>query len=460
MGRLRNSSSIVTLYSLTTQKLTCLPTPPKDFFEKAKRIITQFIWNNKKPKIAYDKLIQPINKGGLRLANLETKEKALKVSWVKKAQNNENKLWKRIASEVVKEDIVDFWESNLHKRDTNMLKYKGQVISVLQSIANAWATLSYHMPQTKIEVFDQRIWYNSHLRRNNVPLKGGKIKEKGINYVRDVYSVIDNTFITFKQAQEKYGDIGNFLDYIAMLKIIEAKWGPLLEEKIVEKNSSNLHFLNIMVSKDKVSKWAYECIIENKGTNTDGCRMLWNRDLDIRVTQDQWQNMLLDAHYLTMSTKLKWFQYKVINRKLTTNVTINRWNKEIESNCSFCKKQRETVMHLLYECNEVTKLWRAMEKWFKKFLKIEINVTKEVVLLNNHRGKDAQLVNTCILIAKQRIYAAKCMTQKSPSFIEITTKIHELYKDEEFIAKKNKKVSKHKQKWNKYIQAMLCECEI
>ena len=67
--------------SLATQKFTVLPSPKPEFFQKA---ITTFIWKGKKPRIAYNRLMQSIQDGGLQLTDLESKEKALKIIWIKK----------------------------------------------------------------------------------------------------------------------------------------------------------------------------------------------------------------------------------------------------------------------------------------------------------------------------------------------------------------------------------------
>lgn len=48
-----------------------------------KAIITDFMWNHGKSKIAYNLMIQDIQDGGLQLADLETRVKVIHLNWIK-----------------------------------------------------------------------------------------------------------------------------------------------------------------------------------------------------------------------------------------------------------------------------------------------------------------------------------------------------------------------------------------
>ena len=61
-----------------------------EFFAKSKETIIQFIWKGKKPKIAYNKLVQNIASGGLGLCDLKAKDVALKINWIKKSYVQES----------------------------------------------------------------------------------------------------------------------------------------------------------------------------------------------------------------------------------------------------------------------------------------------------------------------------------------------------------------------------------
>ena len=54
---------------------------------------TNFVWNNKKPKINRDTLIGPKGRGGLDLPEFEIISKSLKTAWVKRMKNSVEDQW-------------------------------------------------------------------------------------------------------------------------------------------------------------------------------------------------------------------------------------------------------------------------------------------------------------------------------------------------------------------------------
>ena len=49
-----------------------------------KKIVVDFIWGSKPPKIAYDVMIQSIENGGLKLVDFESKVESLKLGFIKR----------------------------------------------------------------------------------------------------------------------------------------------------------------------------------------------------------------------------------------------------------------------------------------------------------------------------------------------------------------------------------------
>ena len=44
--------------------------------------------------------------------------------------------------------------------------------------------------------------------------------------------------------------------------------------------------------------------------------------------------------------KLKWFRMRLVHKKLDHNVVLKHMGIKNDSNCSFCRKERDTVSHL------------------------------------------------------------------------------------------------------------------
>ena len=69
------------LMSQAVYKLFVL-TPDVKWFKMVKGMVIKFLWEDKKPKIAYDTLIKDKGQGGLNLVDLQCKSKALKITWL------------------------------------------------------------------------------------------------------------------------------------------------------------------------------------------------------------------------------------------------------------------------------------------------------------------------------------------------------------------------------------------
>ena len=50
------------------------PSPTKEFTSNYKKAIMQFLWSNTPPKIAYNRLVQPYTKLGLKLTDFTAKD--------------------------------------------------------------------------------------------------------------------------------------------------------------------------------------------------------------------------------------------------------------------------------------------------------------------------------------------------------------------------------------------------
>ena len=75
--------------------------PPQVIME-VKGLITDFLWDGKPAKIAYNVMIQSIKNGGMNLVDFESKVKALKVSFINWLLNNSPGKWKNMANHFYK----------------------------------------------------------------------------------------------------------------------------------------------------------------------------------------------------------------------------------------------------------------------------------------------------------------------------------------------------------------------
>ena len=69
---------------ILVQCLTVLPNPPDSILKDIEQIFYKFLWNGKKDKIKRSIIINEYEEGGLKMPNIQSFYKALKMSWLDK----------------------------------------------------------------------------------------------------------------------------------------------------------------------------------------------------------------------------------------------------------------------------------------------------------------------------------------------------------------------------------------
>ena len=158
----------------------------------------------------------------------------------------------------------------------------------------------------------------------------------------------------------------------------------------------------------------------------------------------------LKVRKLTLSTKLRYFQYRVQNRYLTTNTLLIKWGVVTSDKCYYCEVEKETIVHLLVKCKVVKSFWEKLQRWLDYICALSLDVQDVPALIfNTYKGPFADMVNTIILITKYHVFANRCQGKKL-NFIELIASISKFKRIEEVVAGKINKTEKHDHKWCMY----------
>ena len=160
-------SKIVYLKSLALSKLTylfsTLPNPSEDFFYKLRKIIENFLWNNKPPKIKYSVLINSIEMGGLKLLDPFSFCNALKISWVKRILEKTPCKWKTLIDDQLSSvggNII--WKCNYNTKDKCLQKISNKF---LRNVLEAWCLFKSVFSKTSSSMNPRDIiWSNSYMQ--------------------------------------------------------------------------------------------------------------------------------------------------------------------------------------------------------------------------------------------------------------------------------------------------------
>lgn len=277
--------------------------------------------------------------------------------------------------------------------------------------------------------------------------------KQNVSKIKDFISEQHNRFWTHQEFVQQFNINVDFLTYHRILSAIPQKWKETLGQldAIGEEMASYRSNIEILISKPEMSQKIYWSLLPED--QIDSIKDIWENDLDIQIDQASWEKICFESPRTSNCPKLRYFQYRLLQKKLVTNHLRSKWDSSVSASCSFCLVKKETPLHLFCECPIVVKFWKSLFKWLKYTCKIDLLWEKldfEDIMFNNLKGRDAWFINTVLLTAKQYIYANKCL-QKKLKIIEFVTSLVYYQKAEKLYAIKSNKHMKHNKKWKPLI---------
>ena len=386
--------------------------------------------------------------GGAKLANMEIRDKALKIVWIFK---NDYFVQNVIAMLLPEKLGTMLWECQLkEKKEIEQVIKINELSEFWKQVVTHWFQLTWKQEKEFMvnEIMYQVIWYNSHIRVGGKLLKPCTIKDNNVKYVKDLISD-DGKWHSYHE----YGSSLSWLHHKSICEAIPKQW----VEKIRLNNAPIIKPVTIFETLSKAKKPAkiiYELIIKN----VDYVKSIFEKikkDIDVRE-YDVYKKGFDNIYKVTNVTKYRDFQYRLMTNVIFANNRLYYWKKVESQKCDWCE-DKQTVKHLLYECKQIGKIWDECKEFVTEcmYVKERCDFSYKSIFLNEVHPEPAHIVNFLILVAKQRIHAKKCLQEK-PTFIDILNKFEQLHRIEKYNAKKHNKLNKHNKKWAPYIETDEC----
>ena len=420
-----------------------LPNPTTKIVKELQTLLNDFLWGGKSNKIKKQISNQTIDRGGLNMVNLEQFINALKVTWFRRFLNEETK-WKTllmkgspkfklvykvgpaIAEEVHHETRNPFWKDSL----------------------KAFLIYSKNTKVRKLEEFESC----SFIYNQNIKIGGNIITHRLLieQDITQISKLKDNhQYISFDEFKAKYPH--NNIDFVTFRGIITAI--KKYENTLTLKHTQTVgiktqpHLYTIF----KTSKGAsniYKILIHTdvkiKGITT------WEKRFQTKLDQPSLFTKLLST---TKDTTLRWFQFRILHNILTTNKSVNRYNKEQNENCTFCNRYPESIEHLFWQCEITQGFWenlvRIINTKCKHAHNLKIN-KKFIILGSTHNIKTDSVLDLIILLAKHFIYKSK-VNKIKPTIKHFEYILHKRFLIEKCISTTQAKQMHFKTAWNPYM---------
>ena len=278
---------------------------------------------------------------------------------------------------------------------------------------------------------NQIIWYNKNILVQKQPVFYEELFTVGVTCIRDLYT--DTKVLkSFAFWSSKGLKMADFL-----------KWGGLVSSitKNIPKVSIDFHVKVENLNADMITYLDKPLITV---TPKMVCKHLISLKCGDTIFIPQitkytnLENIDWSIHYLTaltipMDTRTREFQFKFLHDALTNNFWLKKWGFLDTDMCTFCKKEKEDITHLFWQCNVVQNFWQDFKELFYGVFLEEFNLP---LIIYSDRNP---LLCTLILLAKRYIY--DCRYKNEIPKIQIYKWKLNYVKNVEFeIAKRNNKM--------------------
>ena len=143
---------------------------------------------------------------------------------------------------------------------------------------------------------------------------------------------------------------------------------------------------------------------------------------------------------------MQWFQYQLLHHFLPTNRRLFKIQYIDCDRCSYCSHALETIEHLFYDCSRVNPIWNSLEKWLNTKLELNLNFSKEQILLGFF-GKSNDPVNVIIILFKTIIFRHK-KSKQVPNFEFFKQSLKNYYQMTKYSEQINLSVDKFFKFWS------------
>ena len=405
---------VAVLKSLILSKLIhlwiLLPKPPDALVVDIQKLCYSFVWGNKPDKISRKTAVKSVQDGGMGIPDIKKFIMALKLTWIRKFKNNTHK-WKNI----ILEDFPFFDKLEMYGPEI-IKKYKAGN-PFWSEVFASYKEYFYKLEVTNSEeLLAEPVCYNNRIIIGNNCIEKTKWIDHGVSCIGNFLND-DTQFYVQLEFNTKYNLTVDYVTYtgcILSLKQYIRKCGiPVNNNNRIPTCMSLKKILSVL----KGTKIYYNELVKDR--NEPKSVQKWNTKLQYDVN---WAHSFYKIHKI-QDISLKWFQMRIVHRIIATNVVLKEMGVTASEMCSFCNREKDSIVHCFWNCQYTSNFWQSFEAWVNMQCENACNVhLSECYILfgDANNLKTDQIFDFIVLMAKQYVYS--CKYKKELPFLHVFKK--------------------------------------
>jgi hypothetical protein len=215
---------------------------PKSVIARADKIISDFLWNWKKPKIKKDVLIRKTKTGGIKLPCLECKIEAWKSKWAIRCLKNEslNPLWVQLVNKMLPNELKLPYLLKTRATSKCLIDHCPNLPNFYKDIILTWSAIRNTIPtSTKEQIKNEGLWLNKNIICNKKTLYCKRSLNNNLLYIKNILTE-ENTFKDLESINNEYKVQWNFVNYLGIRQSIPHNWKLILNNTLKEDKTSDI----------------------------------------------------------------------------------------------------------------------------------------------------------------------------------------------------------------------------
>ena len=234
---------------------------------------------------------------------------------------------------------------------------------------NAWSSLNVSPVHTYRDVVHKIIWNNKNITVQKLSVFEKHCFSEGIVTVGDLLS---DGGVFLKDANVLNANLSP-LERFKLMSIVDAlpcEWKRIIRQSAQYPPShiGDAFYLKMEdseVALSKVSsKLLYVAFKSRKQVPPTAQKKFQEKFPQL---QTDWREIYSLPFTVTIETKIREFQYKMLNNIVFTNEKLFRLKMINSPLCTFCKRENESIEHLFFYCDVTMIFWEALCSWLSNY---------------------------------------------------------------------------------------------
>ena len=356
----------------------CIPVfLSKSFFCSIDKLISEFIWNKKSPRIRKSMLQRHRQDGGLSLPNflyyywaanikvmlcwkeLSAQEPAPKWLQLENLSCGPTSLQSFLCCKLPLAEPVSKYTSNLIIKHSVKIWCQFRRAFSLNDFSICAPVAKNHnfKPSIMDRAFD--IW-----------------TEKGVISVRDLFD--EGVFMTFNQIQLKFGiprpHFFRFLQLRNFVTLSIADFPSQPPDSLLES------ILNFNPHSKGVIGSIYSLLNSSNLEPLVSLKHTWEGDLGMQLSDEIWKEALDRIHSSSICLRHTIIQFKVTHRLHWSKVKLSKFIPAMDPICDRCNQDQATLAHAFWFCPKLNTFWQNIFKTFSDVLRMPIDPSATIAV--------------------------------------------------------------------------------